>query len=331
MTVTAHDFTEMTSFPTGWEIYTNNVAYEFGKGGLTITPTGSGYHWMFADEIPASQIQVVKLRLATPLPNVAGLTAGTQLGWMAQGANMGTASFSLRINGNTGELIAHAGASQKASGITYALTEIKAIYVQRPTQTEMKVAIELLDGTLNVHVLEMPSTTYTMRNDAVGFLVYVADAPSTLVLSHLCLSPQQMIEHAFMDPKRALVNLLSENWAEKMVDFTPKFSTDWYDRKEEMPQIMVSHVVTPSRFLGIGQTPRRFDANYAIDVWSKGDNAKRWKMVKEVDRIIAEKQRNLGTDLDFVQVSNWRDLDEVDVTPKIYRSQILVRLLYFKS
>lgn len=331
MTLTVHDFTAMTSFPGGWEIVTNNVSYAFGKGGLTVSTSGTGAHWMFADEIPASGMPVVRLRLASPLPTVAGATAGTQLGWMAQGANMGTAAFGVRIDGDTGELIAHAGASENASGITYELSEIKAVYVQRPTSAEVKVAVELLDGTLDVHVLEMPSTTYSMRNDAVGFLVYVPDAPSELVLSHVVLSSQQLIVHAFTDPKRALAKLLSDGWAEKMVDFTPKFSTDWYDRKEETPQVVVSHITTPTRFLGIGQTPRRFDGEYAVDVWSKGDNAKRWKMIKEVDRIIAENQNSPGTDLDFLQVSNWRDLDEVEVTPKIYRSQLLVRLLYFTS
>ena len=133
------------------------------------------------------------------------------------------------------------------------------------------------------------------------------------------------------DPKITLMNLLKEDWDEATVGFKPKFSTDWYDRKEEMPQVVVSHVITPVRFLGIGQTPRRFDGDYAIDVWSKGDNDKRWKMSEEVDRIILAKQDSPGTDLNFVQVSNWRDLDEVDVTPKIYRSQIMIRLLYFKS
>lgn len=176
-----------------------------------------------------------------------------------------------------------------------------------------------------------PAGGYNLDEGNVGFLVYVNDWPSKLVLNHLVLSSQQLVAHAFMDPKRALVDLLSENWAEKMVDFTPKFSTDWYDHKEDMPQVVISHITTPARFLGIGQTPRRLDADYAIDVWSKGDNAKRWKMIKEVDRILLEKQHSPGTDLDFVQVSSWRDLDEVDVTPKIYRSQIMVRLLYFKS
>lgn len=325
MTLTVHDFTTMSSFPVEWDVYTNNTSYAFGKGGLTVTPTGTGYHWMFAAQIPASGMPVIRLRIATPPPSK------FYLGWMAQGHSFGTAYFGVKIE-ETGELVAHAGETDQASGITYNLSQIKAVYVQKPTSTEIKVCIELTDGTLDIHVLSMPAAGgYNLDEGNVGFLVYVKDWPSKLVLSHLALSSQQLIAHAFRDPKRALVNLLSDNWAEKMVDFTPRFSTDWYDRKEDMPQVVVSHIITPSRFLGIGQTPKRFDADYAIDVWSKGDNAKRWKMIGEIDRILLEKQNDPGTDLDFVQVSNWRDLDEVDVTPKLFRSRLHVRLLYFKS
>jgi len=325
LTLTVHDFTIMSAFPAGWDVITNNASYVFGKGGLTVTPTGIGPHWMFAAQIPAGGMPVIRLRVATPPPSK------FYLGWMAQGNSFGTAYFGVKIE-ETGELVAHAGLTDNASGIIYNLSEIKAVYVQRPTSTEIKLCIELIDGTLNIHVLSMPAAGgYNLDQGNVGFLVYVKDSPSQVVLSHFVLSSQQLIAHAFMDPKRALVDLLSENWAEKMVDFTPKFSTDWYDRKEEMPQVVVSHIITPSRFLGIGQTPKRFDGDYAIDVWSKGDNTKRWKMIREIDRILLERQADPGIDLDFIQVSNWRDLDEVNVTPKIYRSQILVRLLYFKA
>jgi len=136
------------------------------------------------------------------------------------------------------------------------------------------------------------------------------------------------------DPKVTLLNLL-KNWNEGNVGFIPKFNADWYDRKEEMPQVVVSRVIEVPRRLGLSDNPttaqRRVNSTYAIDVWSKGDNAKRWKMIQEVDRIILAKCNAVGGDLDFAEVSSWRDLDEVDVTPKIYRSQILVGLLYFKS
>lgn len=324
-----HDFTKMSAFPGTWEVVTNNVSYAFGLGGLTITSTGSGYHWMFVDEIPAHYLwcadkKTLKLNFASPPVDK------VFLGWMAQGENFGNAWFGLRIN-EDGELLAHAGIADWESGIFYTLSEIKAIYVQLPSADKLKVAIEKSNGDLQSYLLDLPDTTYTLDTKQAGFLIYVKDPPSKVILSFLTLSSRQLTTHAFTDPKKRLVDLLSAKWLEKEAGFTPKFSTDWYDRKEEMPQVVVSHMITPSRFLGIGQTPKRFDANYTIGVWSKGDNEKRNKMIHEIDRILKENFDALGLDIDIAHISSWRDLDEVDVTPKIYRSQILVRLLYFKS
>jgi hypothetical protein len=132
------------------------------------------------------------------------------------------------------------------------------------------------------------------------------------------------------DPKITLMGLLEDNWD---LEFTPKFSTDWYDGRERMPQVVVSQVLTRPRFIGFSEEPsqadRRFECTYAVDVWSKGDQEKRQAMIDEVDRIIHSKCDEPGGGLEFVEVSNWRDLDEGDVHPRLYRSRMHVEVLYY--
>lgn len=132
------------------------------------------------------------------------------------------------------------------------------------------------------------------------------------------------------DVKITLMGLLKENWG---LDFKPKFSTDWYEAGEEMPQVTVSQVLTQPRFIGFSDdlqtAQRRFEADYAIDVWSKGDQDQRYRMIKEVDRIMQIKCNAPGGGLDFIEVSSWRDLDEVDVHPRLYRSRVDIQVLYY--
>ncbi len=135
------------------------------------------------------------------------------------------------------------------------------------------------------------------------------------------------------DPKITLKELLESQWDEVGVGFTPKFSSDWYDAKEQMPQVVVSHVLTQPRIVGFSSNlptaQRRFEATYAVDVWSKGDQAKRWAMLEEVDRIIHSKCNAPGSGLEFIESSSWRDLDEGDSHPRLYRSQVRIQLLYY--
>ncbi|MCJ7573293.1 hypothetical protein MUO93_03390 [Candidatus Bathyarchaeota archaeon] len=133
------------------------------------------------------------------------------------------------------------------------------------------------------------------------------------------------------DPKLTLMQLLKNGWS---LDFAPKFSTDWYDAGEGMPQVVVSQVLTRPRFVGFAEDPteayRRFEATYAVDVWSKGDQDKRYRMIEEVDRIIHSKCNDPGGGLEFVEASNWRDLDEGDMHPRLYRSRVHVEVLYYE-
>jgi hypothetical protein len=135
------------------------------------------------------------------------------------------------------------------------------------------------------------------------------------------------------DPKITLLSLLSSNWDAEGVGFTPKFSTDWYDPAEEMPQVTVSHVITTQRVLGFSNdltsASRKRNSVYAVDVWSKGEKAWRWKMIEEVARILKAKCLAPGGELEFIEVSDWRDLDESEESPKIYRSRVSLEVLYY--
>lgn len=132
------------------------------------------------------------------------------------------------------------------------------------------------------------------------------------------------------DPKIALLGLLEENWA---LDFEPKFSADWYEAGERLPQVVVSQVLTRPRFLGFSEdhpaAGRRFDGVYAVDVWSKGDQEARWRMLREADRILHERCEEPGEGLEWIEASSWRDLDEGDTHPRLYRSRLTVEVLYY--
>ena len=132
------------------------------------------------------------------------------------------------------------------------------------------------------------------------------------------------------DPKIALLGLLEENWA---LDFEPKFSTDWYEAGERLPQVVVSQVLTRPRYLGFSEdhpaARRRFDGVYAVDVWSKGDQEARWRMLREADRILHERCEKPGEGLQWIEASSWRDIDEGDTHPRLYRSRVTVEVLYY--
>ena len=132
------------------------------------------------------------------------------------------------------------------------------------------------------------------------------------------------------DIKVTLLELLRENWA---LDFTPRFTADRYEAEERTPQVVVSQILTRPRAIGFTENPaeamRRFEAQYAVDVWSRGDQERRWRMLKEVDRILQANCDEPGGNLEFVEPSAWRDLDEGDSHPRLYRSRVRVQVLYY--
>ena len=132
------------------------------------------------------------------------------------------------------------------------------------------------------------------------------------------------------DPKVTLLELLEGGWS---LGYKPAFSADWLQEKAEFPQVVVSHVLTQPRPVGFSENPaqaaRRFEAVYFVDVWSRGDAGQRWDMLQEVDRILHSKCTDPGGDLEALEVSSWRDLDEGSLRPPLFRSQTRVEVLYY--
>ena len=132
------------------------------------------------------------------------------------------------------------------------------------------------------------------------------------------------------DPKTTILDLIEAGWT---LTWSPTFSADWFDRAASMPQVIVTHIRTHSEFTGLSENPssasRRFTGVYAVDVWSDGDEEKRWQMVDEVDRIIASKCDSPGGSLTFIEATGTRDLDEGSIHPRLYRSQITIEVLYY--
>ena len=133
------------------------------------------------------------------------------------------------------------------------------------------------------------------------------------------------------DPKVTLKELLEDNWLETSV--APLVTVDWYDEKEETPQITISHVITTSKYLALSNdltsAEKRCEATYAIDCWVKGHPEQRFDMVEEVKRIIKAICDAPGGGLEFIEVTDWRDLDDPSHSPKLLRSQVRVTAQYY--
>ena len=130
------------------------------------------------------------------------------------------------------------------------------------------------------------------------------------------------------DPRTVLRSLLEQHSWQDAVGFVPVISVGWFDAQLSPPQITVGHISTTVRNAMVDNRVRRFEAVLAVDVWSDVEE-ERWKMVTEVDAIIQKSRSNPGTGLSYQSVSGWRDLDEVNITPKIYRSRVEVGLTYY--
>ena len=132
------------------------------------------------------------------------------------------------------------------------------------------------------------------------------------------------------DPKLTVLEILEDGWG---LSFTPGFSADWYDEGVDFPQVTVSHIVSSPRFIAFSEdlpnADRRIQASYAVDVWSRGDEEKRWQMLQEVDRILKSKVSSPGGDLELALVSAWQDLDEGQLKPPVFRSQLRLEVLWY--
>lgn len=129
-----------------------------------------------------------------------------------------------------------------------------------------------------------------------------------------------------------LKDLIETNWIETSV--TPVVTTDWYDEKEETPQITVSHILTVPKYIALSNdlttAEKRYMGTYAVDCWVKGHPELRYDMIQEVQRIIQAYCDAPGGGLEFIEVSDFRDLDDPNHSPKLLRSQIRITVQYYE-
>lgn len=132
-----------------------------------------------------------------------------------------------------------------------------------------------------------------------------------------------------IDPKLTILDLLKGGWS---LDFEPVYSSDWLMEKADFPQLVVSHLITTKVPLGLNENPTtaeyRYTGVYLVDVWSSGEQDKRWMMIEEVNRILQSHYTPPVDALESIRVSDWRDLDEGTLRPPLYRSQTRVEVSY---
>ena len=132
------------------------------------------------------------------------------------------------------------------------------------------------------------------------------------------------------DPKLTILELLENAWS---LSYKPRFTSDWYEGKVDLPQVTVGHIVTIPRYISFSEdlpnANRRIQGIYSVDVWSRGDAEKRWEMLQEVDRILKSKVNAPGDDLELAEVSSWIDLDEGQLNPPLLRSRLRLEVMYY--
>jgi len=132
------------------------------------------------------------------------------------------------------------------------------------------------------------------------------------------------------DPKITLLKMLQGEWS---YGNDPKFYADWVDARSKFPAVSVTHLATMARPIGfslsVSTADRRIHGIYLVNVWSLGDSEERYGMLQEADRILKSKMSSPGGGLDSLVVSSWVDLDETQLQPPIYRSQLQVEVYYY--
>jgi len=148
-----------------------------------------------------------------------------------------------------------------------------------------------------------------------------------------------------LDPVLRLLLLLKNNW-NLTGDFTGSniaFTTRWYDTNIMLPQITITPLGSSEIPLTTGNQPiYRFGDAVGINIWvrPKQDSntsigwAKNavYQLRKEIDRILMTGSRlATGNYEQFVNLGGWRQLDEVNRRPVVFRIQKTVVVNYFRD
>jgi hypothetical protein len=142
------------------------------------------------------------------------------------------------------------------------------------------------------------------------------------------------------DPLISLYAALLAQWGGGIVPAVGaiRFSTGWYDKDLDTPQITVTEVSTLDRPLELGYGTVRVDAVYQVDIWVTIQRATaegptlaktyKWAMRQEVKRILKANVTGLGGTKLMILRDLGRSLDEPEATPPILRFSQNVAVIY---
>ena len=143
------------------------------------------------------------------------------------------------------------------------------------------------------------------------------------------------------DPSITIMKHLKDNWTltNDLAVGNIRFSTGWYDRKFEAPQVTVTLLWERDVVLGLGYTKHGVEAIYEINIWVKvlkGGTGKgpglakkwRWQIKQHIKDILKPSLEDL-TDLKYTVLDQvGRAFVEPNETPPILRHSLPVYVEY---
>jgi hypothetical protein len=134
-----------------------------------------------------------------------------------------------------------------------------------------------------------------------------------------------------MEPTMTILKAIKDNWSltGDLATASVNFSTGWYDKSKDTPQVTVTETSAKDQPLAMGYAKIRVTSTFAADVWvtSQKGTAKgigkakdyKWAMRKEVRRILKPNVVGLYGIKYVILNGVGRSLDEESATPPILR------------
>lgn len=141
---------------------------------------------------------------------------------------------------------------------------------------------------------------------------------------------------SFEDPKTTLMNLIKNNITlKKDDDITPAtvhVSQEWFNSqlfKDFDAQITIGLADGSMEKLNVGGSWVRYNDRYCLTGWSvdkTGITGKemRWKIRREIERIIRANRRNPGGSLSFVDVRSVSENEDANFKPPYWKVEVRV-------
>jgi len=138
------------------------------------------------------------------------------------------------------------------------------------------------------------------------------------------------------DPKKTLINLIKNNIAltkdDNLTPATVHVSQEWFNSqlfKDFDAQITIGLADGSIEKLNVGGSWVRYSDHYRLTGWSidkTGITGKemRWKIRREIERIIRANRKNPGGNLSFVDVKSVSEGEDTNSKPPYWKVEITV-------